>query len=140
MLLLTLGALVGAVMGCATSGVRITTAQRTGLEAILQAWTNRAAPGCAVAIIKDGEVIYERGYGCANLEYGTPITPSTVFNVASVAKQFTAMSVLLLVKEGRLSLEDDIRKHLPEVPDFGKLITIRHLLHHTSGLRNYEDL
>ena len=135
-----LGALVGAVTGCATSGVRSATAERAGIEKILQAYTNPAAPGCAVAIIKNGEVIYERGHGCANLEYGTPITPSTVFYIASAAKQFTAVSVLLLVKQGKLSLEDDIRKHLPEVPNFGKLITIRHLLHHTSGLRNYEDL
>ena len=140
MLLLMLGAFVGAVTGCATSGVRSATAESAGIDKIFQAWANPAAPGCAVAIIKDGEVIYERGYGCANLEYGTPITPSTVFYIASAAKQFTAMSVLLLVKEGKLSLADDIRKHLPEVPDFGKVITIRHLLHHTSGLRNYEDL
>jgi CubicO group peptidase (beta-lactamase class C family) len=146
MLLLMLAALVGAVTGCATSGGRGSTraapptAQTAGLEEIFQAYTNPAAPGCAVAIIKNGKVIYERGYGCANLEYGIPITPSTVFYIASAAKQFTAMSVLLLVKEGKLSLEDDIRKYLPEVPDFGKLITIRHLLHHTSGLRNYEDL
>ena len=140
MLLLMLGALAGAVTGCATSGVRSATAESAGIEKIFQAYTNPAAPGCAVAIIKNGEVIYERGYGCANLEYGIPITPSTVFYIASASKQFTAMSVFLLVKEGKLSLEDDIRKHVPEVPDFGKLITIRHLLHHTSGLRNYEDL
>src|SRR5688500_2451389 len=122
MLLLMLGTLAGVVTGCATSGVR----SATGIEEIFQAYTNPAAPGCAVAIIKNGEVIYERGYGCSNLEYGIPITPSTVFYVASVAKQFTAMSVLLLLKQGKLSLEDDIRKHLPEVPDFGHLITIPH--------------
>lgn len=140
MLFLALGALLGALTGCATSGVRSTTAESARIEEIFQAYTNPAAPGCAVAIVKDGEVVYEGGYGCANLEYGTPITPSTVFYIASAAKQFTAMSVLLLVKQGKLALQDDIRKYVPEVPDFGKPITIRHLLHHTSGLRNYEDL
>src|SRR3954463_10909818 len=136
MMLLMLGALVAAMTGCATSPVRRATAESAGIEHIFQAYTNPAAPGCAVAIIKNGRVIYERGYGCANLEYGIPITPCTVFYIASASKQFTAMSVFLLMKQGKLSLEDGIREHVPEVPDFGKLITIRHLLHHTSGLRN----
>jgi CubicO group peptidase (beta-lactamase class C family) len=138
---LILGVFAGAVVnGCATSGERITRAQVAGIEKLLEAHTNSAGPGCVIAIIKDGEIIYERGYGSANLQYGTPITPLTVFNVASVAKQFTAMSILLLVKEGELSLDDDVRKYIPEVPDYGKVITLRHLMHHTSGLRNYEDL
>jgi CubicO group peptidase (beta-lactamase class C family) len=98
------------------------------------------SPGAAIAVIKDGAVVYKRGYGIANLEYSVPITPSTVFHVASVSKQFTAFAVTLLANQGKLSLDDDIRKHLPEVPDFGKKITIRHLIHHTSGLRDQWEL
>lgn len=76
----------------------------------------------------------KRGYGMANLEYGIPITPSSILHVASVSKHFTVMAVLLLSQEGKLSLDDDVRKYFNEVPDFGKTITIRHLIHHTSGL------
>ncbi|HET9532790.1 MAG TPA: serine hydrolase domain-containing protein, partial [Blastocatellia bacterium] len=91
-------------------------------------------------VVKDGSVIYKRGYGSANLEYNIPISPSTIFHVASVSKQFTAFAINLLASQGKLSLDDDIRKHLPEVPDFGKKITIRHLIHHTSGLRDQWEL
>jgi len=98
------------------------------------------SPGAAIAVIKDGTVVYKRGYGIANLEYNVPITPSTVFHVASVSKQFTAFAVTLLANQGKLSLDDDIRKYLPEVPDFGKKITVRNLIHHTSGLRDQWEL
>jgi len=77
-----------------------------------------------------------KGYGSANLEYNIPITKSTVFNLASVSKHITAYCIALLESEGKLSIEDDIRKYLPELPDFGKTIKIKHLLHHTSGLRD----
>src|SRR5712691_1870994 len=90
----------------------------------------------AVAIVKNGLVMYQKGYGSANLEYDIPITSSTVFHVASVSKQFTAFAITVLVHEGKLSLDDDIRKYLPELPAFGATITIRHLIHHTSGLRD----
>jgi CubicO group peptidase (beta-lactamase class C family) len=99
-----------------------------------------SVPGCAVAVSRDGNVVLERAYGMANLETSTPIQPGTIFHVASVSKQFTAMAILLLAKDGRLSLDDDIRKHLPEIPDYGPTITIRHLLNHTSGLRDQWDL
>gem|GEM_PF-73727 len=98
------------------------------------------APGAAVSVVKDGSIVYKNGYGSANLEYDIPITPATVFHVASVSKQFTAFAVVLLAQEGKLSLDDDIRKHLPEMPDFGKTIIIRHLIHHTSGLRDQWEL
>ena len=98
------------------------------------------SPGAAIAVIKEGTVVYKRGYGIANLEYNVPITPSTVFHVASVSKQFTAFAVTLLANQGKLSLDDDIRKFLPEVPDFGKKITVRNLIHHTSGLRDQWEL
>jgi CubicO group peptidase (beta-lactamase class C family) len=95
------------------------------------------APGCAVGVSKDGRPLLTRAYGMANLEYGVPITPETVFESGSVAKQFTAAALVLLAQDGKLSLDDDIRKYLPEVPSFGgQKITIRHLLTHTSGLRD----
>ncbi len=129
-----------ASVGCASGPRGQSESFQRRIDEVFAEWNKPDSPGCALAVIKEGKVIYERGYGCANLEYGTPITSSTVFNIASVSKQFTAMSVLLLAQQGKLSLEDDVRKYVPEVPDFGKVITIRHLVHHTSGLRNLEDL
>lgn len=97
----------------------------------------RATPGCAVGLAKNGRTLYTHGYGSANLEYGVPLTDSTVLESGSVAKQFTASAIVLLAQDGKLSLDDDIRKYLPEVPDFGgQRITIRNLLTHTSGLRD----
>ncbi len=93
-------------------------------------------PGCLVGINKDGQVLLAKGYGMANLEYGVPLTRESISESGSVAKQFTAAAVVLLQHDGKLSLDDDIRKYLPEVPDFGTPITIRHLLTHTSGLRD----
>jgi CubicO group peptidase (beta-lactamase class C family) len=120
-----------------------TAAAQTGDDALTKkvdqlfaTWDKPESPGAAIAIIKDGAVVYKRGYGSANLEYNVPITPQTVFHVASVSKQFTAFAIAMLASQGKLSLDDDIRKHLPEVPDFGRKITIRHLIHHTSGLRD----
>ena len=97
---------------------------------------NSTTPGVAVAVVKDGKIIFKKGYGTANLEYDLPVTPKTVFHVASVSKQFTAFSIYLLEKQGKISLEDDIRKYVSDVPDFGKTIRIKHLLSHTSGLRD----
>lgn len=110
------------------------------VDKLFAEWNTIDSPGAAAAIIKDNMVIYRKGFGSAQLEYNIPITPSTIFHVASVSKQFTAMAISMLEAEGKLSINDDIRKHLPEVPDFGKTITIRHLLHHTSGLRDQWDL
>jgi CubicO group peptidase (beta-lactamase class C family) len=90
-----------------------------------------------VLVVSGGETAHARGYGMANLEHGVPIRPDTVFDIASVSKQFGAMAVALLEAEGRLSLDDDVRKHIPELPDFGRRITIRHLVHHTSGIRDW---
>src|SRR5689334_16662562 len=93
-------------------------------------------PACAAGLGKDGQAVYTHGYGMANLEYNVPITESTVLESGSVAKQFTASAIVLLAQDGKLSLDDDIRKYLPEVPQFGgQKITIRNLLTHTSGLR-----
>jgi CubicO group peptidase (beta-lactamase class C family) len=98
---------------------------------------DRNTPGCGVGLSKDGKVLHVKGYGAANLEFGVPNTDSTVFESGSVAKQFTAAALVLLEQDGKLKLDDDIRKYLPEVPSFGgQKITIRHLLTHTSGLRD----
>lgn len=129
------------------SATSVSSAQTGPLSDSTRAAVNRVfagtandAPGCAVGVSRDGRTIFENGYGMANLETGTPITPASIFHVASVSKQFTAMAVMLLAREGKLSLDDDIRRHLPEIPDYGHRITIRHLLTHTSGLRDQWDL
>lgn len=106
------------------------------VDEIFQSWNQPATPGAAVAIIQSGKLLYQKGYGSANLEYDVPITPETVFHVASVSKQFTAMSVVLLEQDGQLSLEDDVHKYLPELPDYGYRVTLRNLLQHTSGVRD----
>ena len=106
------------------------------VDAVFSRFTDKT-PGCAVGLGKDGRALYTHGYGMANLEYGVPITESTVLESGSVAKQFTASAIVLLAQDGKLSLDDDIRKYLPEVPSFGgQKITIRNLLTHTSGLRD----
>jgi CubicO group peptidase (beta-lactamase class C family) len=112
----------------------------TRVDAVFSRFDKPDSPGCALAVIRDGQIIYERGYGMSNLEYGIPISPSSIFHIASISKEFTAMSVLMLAQQGKLSLDDDVRKYVPEVPDFGHLITIRHLIHHTSGLRDQWSL
>jgi CubicO group peptidase (beta-lactamase class C family) len=113
---------------------------RARVDQLFAQWDKPDTPGCALVIIKDGQIIYKRGYGTANLELGVPITTTSVFKVGSIAKQFTAMSILLLAQQGKLSLDDNVRKYVPEVPDFGTPITLRHLIHHTSGLRDFAEM
>lgn len=110
------------------------------VDAIFAPWSGTTTPGCAVGISRDGVLDYARGYGMSNLEYDVAITPESIFHVGSISKQFTAFSIALLAQEGKLSLDDDIRKHVPEMPDFGKTITIAHLIHHSSGLREQGQL
>jgi len=110
------------------------------VDKLFARWDKTDSPGAALAVLKKGEVIYKKGYGEAQLEYNISITPSTVFHVASVSKQFTAFAVVLLANQGKLSLDDDIRTYLPEVPDFDETSTIRHLIHHSSGLRDQWEL
>ena len=105
-----------------------------GVDSILAPWSRTTTPGCAVGVDKGGEPLLRRAYGMANLETGTPWTTSTISESGSVAKQFTATAIVLLARDGVLSLEDDITKWIPEVKGFGKKITVRHLLSHTSGL------
>jgi CubicO group peptidase (beta-lactamase class C family) len=110
------------------------------VDRVFADWNTTSSPGCALAVVKEGHIAYEHGYGMANLELNIAITPQSVFDIGSVSKQITAMAMLLLAQEHKLSLDDDVRKYLPEIPDYGSTITIRHMLHHTSGLRNYDDL
>ena len=99
---------------------------------------NRApSPGVAIAVVRDGKVILRRGYGLASVEHRVPVTPSTVFDTASLSKQFTGLAVAMLVSEGKVKLGDDVRKYIPELHDFGRPITVEHLLRHTSGLRDW---
>ncbi len=97
-------------------------------------------PGCAVGVYQRGEVRFAKGYGMADLNLGVPITPATVFDIGSTSKQFAAASIVMLANEGKLALADDVRKYIPELPSYGKTITIDHMLRHTSGLRDYNGL
>lgn len=97
---------------------------------------NTHTPGVSIVVVKDGKTVFKKSYGSANLEHGIANTPETVFQIASVSKQFTAFAIYLLEKQGKLSFEDDIRKYIPELPTYGKPIRIRHLLAHTSGIRD----
>ncbi|WP_298895175.1 serine hydrolase domain-containing protein [uncultured Psychroserpens sp.] len=106
------------------------------IDAIFKNFDDLNAPGATVAVVQDQKIIFKKGYGSANLEYGIPNSPSTIFHIASVSKQFTVFAILLLEKEGKLSFDDDIRTYIPEVPDFGKTITLKHLASHTSGMRD----
>jgi CubicO group peptidase (beta-lactamase class C family) len=110
------------------------------VDSVFAAYASTKSPGCALAITQRGTIIYERGYGMASLEQQVPITPRTVFDLGSVSKQFTAASVLLLQLDGKLSLDDDVRKYLPELPALGSTVTLRQLITHTSGWRDYNDL
>jgi CubicO group peptidase (beta-lactamase class C family) len=97
-------------------------------------------PGCALGLYRQGQILYAKGYGMADLDLKVPITPQTMFDVGSTSKQFTAASIVLLANQGKLALADDVRKYLPELPDYGATLTIEHLLRHTSGLRDYDGL
>ena len=113
------------------------TVPEAGIDSLFAEVDNRTSPGAVVGILLDGEVVFKQGYGLACLEYSIPNSTFTVFDIASVSKQFCGLAVAMLVEEGRLSLDDDIRRYISEVPDFGTTITIDHLVHHTSGLRDW---
>src|ERR1700719_3975713 len=98
------------------------------------------SPGCALGVYRDGKIIYAKGYGLANIEENVAISPQSIFDIGSTSNQFTAASILLLEKQGKLSVNDDVRKYLKELPDYGQKISILQLLNHTSGLRDYLTL
>jgi CubicO group peptidase (beta-lactamase class C family) len=109
------------------------------MNLIFRSFDTRKGPGCAVAVIQNGHVLFKKGYGLANLEYRIPVTPRSVFDICSLTKQFTGLAISTLIEEKKLSPDDDIHAYLPDVPDFGKPIRISHLLHHTSGLRDWPE-
>jgi CubicO group peptidase (beta-lactamase class C family) len=106
------------------------------VDHVFAAFDKPDSPGCALGVVRDGNFVYKRGYGEGSLELGVPLTPESVFYMGSVSKQFTAASVVLAAEQGSLSLDDDIRKWVPELPNYGKPITLREMLHHTSGFRD----
>lgn len=110
--------------------------QREKVDTLFEDFTRPGAPGCALGVLSDGKLVYKNGFGLANLEYDIPIMPSSVFHVASMAKQFTAMAALLLEESGRISLDDPISRYLPDCPEYAEAVSVRHLIHHTSGLRS----
>jgi CubicO group peptidase (beta-lactamase class C family) len=133
---------LGETADAATSAVAQPRAQslERQVDALFAKWNRPGMPGAVVGVIRDGKILLSKAYGLADLERNVPMTTASVITVGSMSKQFTAFSIHLLAQDGKLSLDDDIRKYVPEVPDFGATITIRHLLHHTSGLRDYFDL
>jgi len=107
------------------------------IDSLFAPYSRTDAPGLAIAVVRDGRTIFAKGYGMADLEHRVAITPSTVFDVASVSKQFTGLAIAMLVGDGKIRLDDDVRRYIPEMANIGQPITINHLVHHTSGLRDW---
>lgn len=110
------------------------------VDTLFARWDHPGSPGCALGVVRDGELVYGRGYGLADVEQGVPLTTRSIFYLASVSKQFTAATMALLALQGRIAIDDDIRRYFPELPDYGTPVTIRNMIHHTSGLRDYLTL
>jgi CubicO group peptidase (beta-lactamase class C family) len=132
-----------AVLVCAAAGLAIAQSAAdvpaAKVDAVFARWTNDT-PGCAVGVSRNGATVLQKAYGMADLEHDVPNRPDTIFEAGSVSKQFTAAAVLLLAQDGKLSLDDPVRKHVPELPDYGHPLTIRHMLQHTSGLRDWGEV
>ncbi|MDP8268949.1 MAG: serine hydrolase domain-containing protein [Candidatus Tenebribacter davisii] len=118
----------------------LTKEQETQVDALFAEYDNKDTPGCAVGVINDGEFIYKKSFGMANLDYDIPITADSKFELGSTSKQFTAACIALLQLDGKLNIDDEVRKYIPELPDYGKIIKISHLIHHTSGIRDFYNL
>lgn len=131
------------VVGCVDNSVSTSAhvgRDNAAIDAIFAAWDKAGSPGCAIAVAQGGDVIYARGYGYANLDYDIAVTPLSVFDIASLNKQMVAASLNMLALEGELTLDDDVRVWLPELPEYATPITLRHMIYHTSGLRDYLNL
>ena len=124
----------------AASAQTLTSVQIKRIDSVFSQFDGTNRPGCALGVGQGGVPVYARGYGMSDLQHGVPITPQSIFHVASVSKQFTAFAVGLLAQDGKISLDDDVRKYIPELPVYGKTITIRHLIYHTSGIRDQWEL
>jgi len=112
----------------------------SAVDEVFAAYAKAGTPGCVVGVVRDSRLIFARGYGFANIEHDIPLTPKSVLDIGSTSKQFTAASILLLEQQGKLSINDDVRKFVPELPAYGPTVTILHLLNHTSGIRDYLTL
>ncbi len=123
-----------------TSIIQAQIPQSAAIDSIFATWDTIDSPGASLGIIRDGKLIYARGYGQANLEYSIPNTPNSIFRIASTSKQFTAACIVLLSQQNKLSLDATLDTFFPKFPSYAKKITIRHLLHHTSGIRDYLTL
>jgi CubicO group peptidase (beta-lactamase class C family) len=141
---LTMGKYVGILLGllflASTMQAQIAAEQQQAIDKVFEQWNRNGSPGGSLAIVENGRIIYKAGYGWADLEHAVPNHPTTVFYAGSVSKQFVAFCILLLQEEGLLRLDDDVRNYLPELRDYGYRITLRQMIHHTSGLRDYLDL
>ncbi len=122
------------------ASAQLTATERLRVDSVFARFDRTESPGCAVGISQRGRPVYVRGYGMADLQNRIAIAPTSIFHVASISKQFTAISVALLAEEGKLSLDDDVRKHVSELHDYGVKLTVRQLIHHTSGLRDQWNL
>ncbi|HKW48553.1 MAG TPA: serine hydrolase domain-containing protein [Gemmatimonadaceae bacterium] len=131
---LALGLLMSALGASSAVGQQFAASPK--VDKIFAEWDKPSSPGCALGVLQNDRFVYERGYGMANLDYDIPNSPTLVYYVGSDSKQFTAASIALLVLDGKIALDDDIRKYIPEMPDYGTPITVRHLIHHTSGIRD----
>lgn len=114
--------------------------RETSIDALFAKYNRPDAPGAAVIVIRGGKVLYRRGYGLADVEAHVAVTPATNFRLASVTKQFTAMAIMMLAERGKLSFDSPLTRFFPDYPEYGRQITVRQLLNHTSGLKAYEDL
>lgn len=132
-----------AAAGFAIPGVvraQLPDSMRARVDGVFARWDHTDSPGCALGISQDGKPVYLHGYGMSDLQHAIAITPGSIFHVASISKEFAAYAIALLAEDGRLRLDDDVRQYVPEIPDYGHRITIRHLIHHTSGLRDQWQL
>ena len=114
--------------------------QAAAVDSLFADWDRPDVPGCAMGIVQDGKLVYARGYGSGDLEHNIPIGPSSIFYIGSVSKQFVTFCILLLEEQGKLDLDDEIQEFLPDFPEYGSPLTIRHFIHHTSGVRDYLTL
>lgn len=138
--MLVLAASLLCFTACIARAQTLSPTEAAQVDKVFAQWDRTDSPGCALGVYRGGKIVYAHGYGMANLNDDVTITPETVFHVASMSKQFTAFSILLLAQQGKLSLDDDVHKYIPELQEFGVPVTLREMMHHTSGLRDQWSL
>lgn len=132
--------LLGVLLALPAHAVTLTNGQQAQIDALFAAYDTPTSPGCALGVMSEGRMIYARGYGLATLDPAVAIDSDKVFDIASMSKQFTAAAIVRLSQQGKLKLTDDVRKYVPELPNYGAVITLNHLIWHTSGLRDFNNL